>query len=90
MFLSNDDALAASAPEFIFRITVLASVSFLPYRIQSKIQDVVFLTGAFLGVIGIIIHLALMDCLLRNHHQDVAGGAIINTSAFSLRKNTFI
>ena len=50
--LWNVCALAAPAPEFIFGVTVLASVSSSPYRLQSTVRGTIFLTGVFLGVLG--------------------------------------
>ena len=90
MLLSDAGVLAASAPKFIFRITVLASVSSTPCRLQSTVRGVVSLASGFLGVHSIVAHPALVDYLLRSHHLDAAGNTTMCTSVFSIWKNTFM
>jgi len=51
-FLWDACALAAPAPEFIFGVTILASVFSSPCRIQMVVRGMVSLSGVFLGVIG--------------------------------------
>ena len=49
---------AAPTHEFIFEVTVLASVSSFPRKLQFVIRGAVSLTGGFLRVLGILAFLA--------------------------------
>jgi len=79
----------APAPEFIFGVTVLASVSFSLCRLQFVVRDAISLTGGFLGVLDV---LALLACWI------ICSGSVSRTllraqlRAYltSLRKDTHI
>jgi len=53
-------------------------------RLQSTICSRFSLLVVFLGVLSIVAPLALVDCLLRSHHQSMAGDVTMGASAFSL------
>jgi len=44
----------------------------------------------FLRVLSIVARSALVDCLLRRHHQDTTGDVTMGASAISLRKNAYM
>jgi len=87
MLLSDVGALAASTPEFIFEITVLASIFSMPCKIQSAVRGVISLTGVFLRTLGIIALPEIVDCLFRSHFLDAVGDAAESVPTFSLRLN---
>ena len=64
----------------------MALVSY--FTLQASVYQLVsvLLAGAFMGVLDIVAHPALVDYLLRSHHQDAAGEVTMSVSAFSLRK----
>jgi len=61
-----------------------------PCRLRSAIWSRFFLLVVFLRVLSIVACPALVNCLLRSHHHDVAGDVTIGASAFSLKKNAFM
>jgi len=71
-------------------VTNLVLVS--SFALQASVCNLVaiFLTGGLLDVLGIVAHPALVDYLIRSHHQDAARDVTMSASAFSLRKNTFM
>lgn len=77
-------ALGASAPEFILGVTILASVSFSPCRLQSAVWGVVPLAEVFLGVLGIGALPIAVDCLFRSHFLDTIKDATGSPSGFFL------
>ena len=83
-------ALPVAAPEFIFRVTVLASIFSSPCMLESAVRGVISLTGVFLRVLGTFALLAVADCLFRSHLLGAVGDTAEGISNFSLRKNTYM
>ena len=90
VLLFDAAALSAIALEFIFGVTVLASVSSSPCRLQPAVCPVISPAGVFLGVLSTFAFLGVADCLFRSHLLDVIGDAVEGVSDFSLRENTYM
>ena len=61
-----------------------------PCRLWSVIWSQFSLLVVFLEVLNIVARLALIDSLLRSHHQHAPRDVTIGASVFSLRKNAYM
>jgi len=80
---------AALALEFIFRLTILASVSSSRCRLQSAVQSVISLASGFLRVLSAFALLALWIVYLGPSLR-CCRGTVEGVSSFSLKKNTYV